>query len=104
MQNKLLILSVFVLASCQPSELDRCIEANNTFIQLDDKSYEEVKDEESVKDIMNCGFEEQNNLNSKFYDAQTIELLAEKYEYCAKKIKEEYKVKAIKICNSQGIY
>jgi hypothetical protein len=104
MENKLLILSVFVLASCQPSELDRCIEANNTFTQLDVTSYEEVKDEESIKDIMNCSFEEQNNLNSKFYDAQTIEMLTEKYEYCAKKIKEKYKVNAIKICNSQGIY
>jgi len=53
MKNKLFILSVFVLASCQPSELDRCIDANDTFTQLDVKSYEEVKDEESMKDIMN---------------------------------------------------
>lgn len=134
MKRLLLLPIIFILVSCQPSELDRCIESNSNpvaydlinkfekiyprFIKVRNKEYDSydisavvefVKTLNELEVITHsCAIK---SLNGKEYDLKDY---VEAVDNCEVKNKEfidlfskqqiENKDLAIQVCNAQGIY
>jgi len=110
MKKLLTPLTLLFLVACQPSELDRCIEANNNFIG----GYEKFMDNaskyrdayempDSLTEINYCMVDNYSDPNSKFYNADAGDVYRA-LPYCENKIKEQYQKQAQLECHAQGIY
>ena len=129
--NKLTILPIILLlVACQPSELERCIEANVSI--NNDYLNKEIEVEKKVLDIrerkqpdanlaetilVSDWLDSLNTAEENIYfcvhasnyelpnsEAQTVEDLKPRINFCIEKLILEQKNTATSICNAQGIY
>ena len=125
MKKLLLLPIIFVLVSCQPSELDRCIEAKAKYQDLSEENIDtyitfnnDYKDNMSLQKVPCESYKKELATRLDDYDCNGIEnLIVLNYydgtatasasipnKYLVDFIKERVKDSAKKACHREGIY
>lgn len=122
MKKLLAPITLLFLVACQPSELERCIEANikepidftardfrKKFISFNFREGENPYDKwinslDSNELMLNqCNMDRSEEFGLNIENAKNYNWSKEN-QFCYTKIKSEKRNRALKICNAQGIY